>query len=520
MESSWTKTGASFKSPLRVAVRFLLRSRENKTNKCRELKRKYQESQRLLAEQQSELRRERDEARKWRQEAERSQREARSRQPQALLLPADPPLGKHGFGVRMICLAVNLARVVGLRGAHRALKVFFEWLKVEQRIPHPTTIRNWLLRAGVAEMREPLVESEDWVWMADHSNQIGPEKALAVLAIRASKMPPPGKTIKYEDVRVLTVRPGTVWKREDVAAVYVELAQQYGAPRAVLTDGAVELREPVEQLKNRRSDTISLQDLKHKAANLFKALLSKDDHFAEFNALIGRTRSAIQQTELAHLTPPSHKQKARFMNLQATLDWAAVSLWLLDHPQASARRFVTAERLEEKLGWLRSFGGELAVWRECQQVVSRGVTFINEQGLFRGASRQLRATLFADLRHPASRRLAKQLVQFVVAAEREVNRGERLPMSTEILESTFALYKQLERQHSKGGFTSLLAGFAALLTTSTPESIRKAFSTTTLNDVRRWVKENLGATLTTKRRITYNDFRQAVKRATIQPAAG
>jgi hypothetical protein len=36
-------------------------------------------------------------------------------------------------------------------------------------------------------------------------------------------------------------------------------------------------------------------------------------------------------------------------------------------------------------------------------------------------------------------------------------------MSTEILESTFALYKQLERQHSKGGFTSLLAGFGALL---------------------------------------------------------
>lgn len=109
-------------------------------------------------------------------------------------------------------------------------------------------------------------------------------------------------------------------------------------------------------------------------------------------------------------------------------------------------------------------------------------------------------------------------VQFIVAAERQLKPGERLPMSTEILESTFALYKQLERQHSKGGFTSLLAGFAALLRTSTPESIRKSFSTTTLNDVKRWVKENLGDTLTTKRRITYNGFRQAVKRATIQPA--
>ena len=520
MESSWTKARTRFKSPLRVAVWFLLRSRENKANKCSELKRRLEECQRLVAELQAELERQREETRRWQHEAHRLESEWRSIQRPAPLLPADPPLGKHGFGARMICLAVNLARVVGLRGAHRALKVFFEWLNVEQRIPHPTTIRNWLLRVGVAAMREPWEHSEDCFWMADHSNQIGPEKALVVVAVPASKMPPPGETLKHEDLRVLTVRPGTSWTREDVAVVYTELANQHGNPRAVLSDGAVELREPVESLKNRRSDTIMLQDFKHKAANFLKALLSKNKRFAEFTTQIGRTRSAIQQTELAHLTPPSPKPKARFMNLQATLEWAAVCLWLLDHPEAKARRFVTAERLEEKLGWLRSFASELAVWRECQQVISRGITFVNEQGLFRGAARRLRTTLFENLAHRVSRSLAKQLVQFVVAAERQVKPGERLPMSTEILESTFSLYKQLERQHSKGGFTSLLAGFGALLRKPTPESIKQAFSTTTLNDVKQWIKENLGDTLVTKRRLTYHDFQQALKRATISPATG
>lgn len=208
------------------------------------------------------------------------------------------------------------------------------------------------------------------------------------------------------------------------------------------------------------------------------------------------------------------------MNLQATLEWAAVCLWLLNHPQAQTRRFVTAKRLKHKLGWLKSFAAELAVWRECQNVISRGVTFVNEQGLFCGAARQLRTTLFANLTHRISRRLAKQLVKFVVALERQVKPGERLPMSTEILESTFSLYKQLERQHSKGGFTSLLAGFGALLRTSTPESIKQAFATTTLNDVKGWVKQNLGDTLTTKRRLTYHDFKQSLKRATNIPATG
>jgi len=520
VKTSWTKGAIRFKSPVRVVVQFLRRSRENKAKKCRKLKRELDECRRRLAELEVECEQQRLETRGWQERAQRLQSEMRSARPSPSLLPFDPPIGIHGYGARMACLAVNLAQVVGLRGAHRALKVFFEWLKVERDIPHPTTIRNWLLRVGVAALREPLEQADDWLWMADHSNQIGPEKALVVLAIRAAKMPPPGKTLKHEDLRVLTVRPGTAWKRENVAAIYQELAQQHGEPRAVLTDGAVELREPVECLKSKRSDTIAVQDFKHKAANCFKALLGKDERFAEFSTRIGRTRSAIQQTELAHLTPPSPKQKARFMNMQAILDWAAVSLWLLDNPQAKARRLVTAERLEEKLGWLRSFAGELAMWRECQQVISRGVTFVNEQGLFRGAARRLRTTLFANVTHCVSRRLAKQLVQFVVAAERQLNEGERLPMSTEILESTFALYKQLERQHSKGGFTSLLAGFAGLLKKSTPETIKQSFSTTGINDVKEWIKDNLGETLTTKRRVTYNEFRQAVKRATILPATG
>ena len=373
----------------------------------------------------------------------------------------DPPLKGHKFGFRMIRLAVNLARVVGLRPTERVLKIVWEWLGVKQPLPAWTTIRTWLLRVGVATLREPIEAADDWVWMADHSNQIGPEKALVVLGVRASQLPPPGETLKHKDVHLLTVRPGTAWKREDMGSVYRELAEQYGAPRAVLCDGAVELRDGAECLQKQRPDTIVLRDFKHKAAIFLKATMGDHPRFAEFNTHLGKTRSAIQQTELAHLTPPSQKPKARFMNLASTLDWAATVLWLLNHPEAEARNSLTPERLEQKLGWLRSFAGELAEWRECQQVVNVGVTFINEQGLFHGAGTQLRVAMGTNLKHATSQQLAQRLVEFVTAAEGQLKEGERLPMSTEILESTFGLYKQLERQHSKGGFTSLLAGFGA-----------------------------------------------------------
>ena len=158
---------------------------------------------------------------------------------------------------------------------------------------------------------------------------------------------------------------------------------------------------------------------------------------------------------------------------------------------------------------------QLAEWRECQQVVNAGVTFLNERGLFRGAGAELSVAMGTNLLHTTSQRLAQRLVDFVTASEEQLKEGERLPMSTEILESTFALYKQLERQHSKGDFTSLLAAFGALLKTATEATIRRAFSAVSVKDVQQWTRENLGATLTSKCLAVYNQFRSATKLATV-----
>jgi hypothetical protein len=180
----------------------------------------------------------------------------------------------------MICLAVNLARAVGLRPSERALTIFWKWLGVEQSLPDWTTIRMWLMRLGVAVLDEPWEAADDWVWMADHSNQIGPEKVLVVLGVRASQLPPPGQTLEHEDMRVLMVEPGTHWKRGNVATAYDRLVQRYGPPRAVLSDGAAELREGAECLKIGRSDTIVVQDFKHKAASFLKSRLATCPRFA------------------------------------------------------------------------------------------------------------------------------------------------------------------------------------------------------------------------------------------------
>jgi hypothetical protein len=504
------KAWRQFKSPLRVVVAFLLRSRELSVNKYAMLRDDYERASRKVLEitgqcavLEAAVLESAAQVRCLERELEACRRET------TRTLPADPPLGRHGYGVRMVELSIRLAQIVGFRSATKVMQICFTWMGVGQRVPHHTTVRNWMQRLGVAIMQEPLGPADDWVWMADHSNQIGQEKILVVLTIRASRMPPPGTALRMADMRVLAVRPGKSWKREDVARVYAELAEVHGVPRQILSDGAVELRESAGVLKTQRTDCITLQDFKHKAANFLETALGQNPRFTDFTAEVGRTRAAIQQTELAHLTPPGLKTKARFMNLGTLLNWAQTVLWLLNHPEAKSRQGLTACRLENKLGWLRAFVEDLAAWNECQQVITQGLEFINTQGVFAGASQQLREILTTGLNHLLSRDMAERLLAFVGAAESQVKKGERLPLSTEILESSFARYKQLERQHAKGGFTSLVAAFAGLLLNPTPSTIKAKFSKASNKDVKQWLQQHLDQTVTSKRVMTYREMKQA-----------
>lgn len=81
--------------------------------------------------------------------------------------------------------------------------------------------------------------------------------------------------------------------------------------------------------------------------------------------------------------------------------------------------------------------------------------------------------------------------------------GERLPGSTEILESSFGTWKSLEGDNQRGGFTSLILGYAALLSQTTRDVIATAIETTPVKAVAKWCREHLGKTVRSKRQTAF-----------------
>jgi hypothetical protein len=416
----------------------------------------------------------------------------------------DDPPGCHGYGKNSICLFLRLVMSgVSLRGVPRVLAVIAEALGLPLEIPHWTTGRLWLMRLGHAMLTMPLRKAKDWAWLADHSVQIGQEKGLAILGIWLRDLPRQGQCLRPKDMHLIAWVPRKSWTRREVDEALEEATRRTGVPRVIVDDHGVDLAGGVKFFQERHTQTAEIYDVKHKAACLLKHRLEKEPRWQAFQRQVAQTRCAVQQTEMAFLVPPGPKPKARFMNLEAHLAWAEGVLEILHQPPAEVQAWVRPERLQEKLGWLEEFAAPVAEWSEWQQAVNISVEFVNHHGLYRGAARDLRQQLPRNFAHPTTATLAKELVGFVATQAKQAKPGERLPGSTEILESCFGKMKELEKQQAQGGFTSLMVSFGAILAETTVHAVNAAMQHSRTRDVFTWCRAHLGTTLFGQRKLAF-----------------
>jgi hypothetical protein len=420
----------------------------------------------------------------------------------------------HGFPCGVIALVLGLVQLgVSLRATSRVLEFLTRFFGLPFSAPDWTTVRLWLLRFGLAQLNAPKEKADDWAWLIDHSVQIGKEKILIILGIRLRDLPMPEQCLRSTDMVLIDLVPMKTFSREDVAACLEEAATRTCVPRVIVDDHGVDLNGGVQIFQQSHPDTVEIYDVKHKAACLLKSRLDKNPRWIAFCTKMGQARCAIQQTELGALVPPGCKAKARFMNLETQWSWADKVLALLDGLPGSAPSWVTPARLEEKLGWLRAFRDDLAEWQRWQAIVEMTVWLVGIEGIHAKTPLMLSRKLRPLVRTAEGRRLAVELVRFVRAQARQAKPNERLPGSTEVLESSFGRFKTLEKDQAKGGFTSLLLGFGTLFAEATIEKVMDAMRAVSTEQIKNWCATHLGQTLFSKRLEAFTMARTAQQKS-------
>ena len=445
-------------------------------------------------------------------------------------------------------LTLVLQAAVSLRGA-AAIFAHLPRLSYDPQgdWPSPGTIQMWLLRLGLDALQQPLEQADDWAWLADHTVQIGKTKCLLIVGVRLSKWRELGGELTHHDLSVIALEPVEHSDGETVHRQLEVAVSQTGLPRMIASDHGSDLKKGIAAFREQHPQVASSYDIAHKVALLLKKMLEGDARWGEFTQQCGQAKSQLQQTSLAHLIPPSTKPKARYMNADRQVEWGLRMLQRLDrnviplqdtvgvnetcktsttnsgplsttvsqdavtdvstdenphdgNPCDETSEKVPCNRLQEKLGWVRTFAEPLASWSIVMAIAAVSRHFIRRQGYHADAAEQLRRKLSPHRGDVLGDQLIDQVCCFVSEQSTLAPPGERLLGSTEILESLIGKGKRLEGQQSKGGFTKMVLSLAAATVAPTVERLKTALDRTMTKHVLSWSRTHIPRSLQAQRR--------------------
>ncbi len=403
------------------------------------------------------------------------------------------------MGLITFLLHLVLHAAVSLRGSAAVLALADAELALGlPRLPHWSTGRLWLLRLGYYQLHRPKEHADDWVWIIDHSQQTGATKCLLILGLRASALPAPGECLRLEHLEPLEVLPVSSSTQHDVLRQLHAVAQRTGVPRAIVRDDGGDLRGGVSLFCAEHPLTLDVYDVKHKTACLLQKRLEGDERWAGFSRQAGLSKNQTQHTELAFLAPPTQRSKSRYMNLEGLLGWAERALAVLAEP-ARLPAGVSQQRLQDKRGWLRDYQQAVAEWAQWLRLCDTTVEFVRRDYLYPGAADDLAECLEEPAR-PSSGALRAELLAHVRRASEQLRPGERLPGSSEVLESCFGKFKAMEKTHSRSGLTGLLLGLGAVVAQVSSDVVQAALEQTPVKKVLHWCRSKLGPSVQAQRR--------------------
>ncbi len=95
------------------------------------------------------------------------------------------------------------------------------------------------------------------------------------------------------------------------------------------------------------------------------------------------------------------------------------------------------------------------------------------------------------------------MLDFVSPQEAKALPNERLLGSSEVLASLFGQFKRLEQEPAKSGFTGLVLGGAAMVSSTASQVAQNALETVPTKTVLAWRQDNLGLSVQAQRRQAF-----------------
>lgn len=349
-----------------------------------------------------------------------------------------------------VSLMLFLVARISFRAVPKVLSVLSHYLGIK-KVPCTQTVINWVTRLSIARMQNPNFLdrpsidkrgfSNGFFWIIDISIGLGSGKILTILAIDPKHHVLNDGAPTLKNVHCVAVAVSESWTGESIANFMRKIIAVTGRPIGYLKDGGRDLAKGVRLLKEQGLPGISIDDVSHIIANLFKHEYQKHAMFDKFISACGKASKNFKQTILACLAPPKVSTKARFMNLHRLVLWADK---LLKHStrgcvsknSALSKLRAGMNEIPECKAFINRFLRDAKILLNCQKI-------LKTDGLSRDTYNQCKQLLEGIPQRSGIRKgFSNWLDQHLMIARNLELEDIGLPSASDILESLFGIAKQ------------------------------------------------------------------------------
>lgn len=384
----------------------------------------------------------------------------------------------------------------GLRTVVTVLETFAELLgDAFGKVPCYNTVENWVKKLGLSVYQDDQpCKDKKFAMVVDESIAINGQKLLLTLGIPSEHQ---GRPLRHADVTVLDMSVSKGFNGDDVQG-RIEAAEKSAgnAPDYIISDNGHNLVKGITG-----SGHVRHADISHSMGVILKKVYEKQPDFVELTTLLGKKRLQYHLTDKAYLLSPNMRAMSRFMNMSSWVSWGNGMLNCYD---------TLPEKMQEAYAFIKDYE---CLLRELQAVlcaVRHVETVCKNEGFSVMTSRRCKLHIVTHVlgdAHSRQARIGMKMLEYFNREETLITANMSINISSDIIESTFGIYKSKKSPNKLHGVTSFVLTIP-LYSKVTNQSVTKTINfkerivNVKLKDIRAWSTEHLSTNWVTERTKT------------------
>jgi len=365
-------------------------------------------------------------------------------------------------------------------------------------IPHFTSTINWIGRAGVGMLKEIVKVQKPWIAIIDHSINIGTKKLFVVLRIKAEILYKRDKALSLEDCECIGLKVCDVVNGESVKSDLEEIFEIAGNPTAIIKDTDYTLNRGVHLYnKTQEKPILLIEDISHIVAKSLKKEFEDTKNYKQFTKLINNGSARIRNTEIAFLTPPKLRNKARFQNVSRLGKWGEKMMKHFNI-RGRAKKGSILEKIRKAFPFFSTLKSFILNFSKTTAITSEVMRILKNRGLEKSTYNECKI-LLKEL--PRSSRTAKSLRDWLdkhLKIQRELN-SYPIPISSDIIESLFGKFKYTIEKSPQNDMNHSILIIPLLCGKISEQRILNSLNSVSQKELEEWKEHHIGKTMRMKR---------------------